>query len=134
MRASSGQSSALYDILRAWREAWLASRSPARVVAQSEVRRLMENSGSETHLVQYRMGALDLDAYEVGLCEPALARHLQRKCTQCQARERCTRDLMGNAAAPVWQEYCPNAGVLNALADLQRQSRVVAKFTFPYSG
>jgi len=94
----------------------------------------VSRSPDEANLLGRRMVAVDLDPYELSLSEPALSRHLQRRCALCESRERCARDLAREAADPAWQEYCPNAATLNALRALHNHSRAVPKFVFPYLG
>jgi len=88
----------------------------------------------QAKLLERRMMALDLDPYELGLSEAALARLLQRRCGLCGSRDRCIHDLEQEPADPVWREYCPNATTLTTLSTLQRRSSVAPKFQFPYLG
>jgi hypothetical protein len=108
-------------------------------------------SGSDLHpvaghhpidadLLARRMVALALDPYEVALCEPALVRYLQRRCSLCESRGRCLRDLARESTGSVrqdrheWQEYCPNTSTLEMLSTLQSRTKVAPKYSFPYLG
>src|SRR6516225_5191900 len=49
--------------------------------------------GHADDLLRRLMLALDLDPYELALSDPALLRHLRRRCALCQSREDCASDL-----------------------------------------
>ena len=75
------------------------------------------------------MVALDLDPAEVAQVGPQTSRDLQRVCSLCESKRRCVRDLTHDSAAPVWQDYCPNAQTLHGIgrAALGVAARVVTK-------
>ena len=88
-----------------------------------ELRRLASHGADSADLLLQRMAVLDLDRKEVSQAEPRTFQDLQRVCTMCQSRRRCTRDLARDAADPVWEDYCPNAGTLMALNAMPWRSR-----------
>jgi hypothetical protein len=86
--------------------------------------RAMANRGPEAaELLLERMAALDLEPAEVAQVGPETFRDLQRVCSLCESKRRCVRDLAHDAAAPQWQDYCPNAQTLMALDALPWASR-----------
>jgi hypothetical protein len=83
------------------------------------------------------MLALDLDPYELALSDPALHRHLRRRCALCQSREDCASDLARASAGQAWQgrddwrDYCENALALEMLVALRSRSKAVPKYQRP---
>ena len=75
------------------------------------------------NLLLERMAVLDLDPAEVAQVGPQTFRDLQRVCSLCESKRRCTRDLAHDATAPRWEDYCPNAQTLMALDVLPWASR-----------
>src|SRR5262249_38405117 len=71
--------------------------------------------GHADDLLHRLMLALDLDPYELALSDPALLRHLRRRCALCQSRQDCASDLARASAGQAWQgpahrpAYCANA-------------------------
>jgi hypothetical protein len=95
--------------------------------------------GHADDLLQRLMLALDLDPYELALSEPALLRHLRRRCALCQSREDCASDLARASAGQAWQgcddwrDYCENALVLEMLIALRSRSKAAPKYQYaPY--
>jgi hypothetical protein len=86
-----------------------------------------------------RMLAFDLDPYELALSDPALLRHLQRRCAECENRDECALDL-GCASSNKpwedqndWRDYCENALALEMLIALQSRSKPpAAKCQLPF--
>ena len=66
-------------------------------------------------LLEQRMAQLKLDEDDVRTSEPQVLRDLQRVCTVCASKGRCTHDLVKAPSDPAWREYCPNAPTLAAL-------------------
>ena len=83
------------------------------------------------------MLALDLDPYELALSDPALLRHLRRRCALCQSREDCASDLARASTGQAWQgrddwrDYCENALALEMLIALRSRSKAVPKGQCP---
>lgn len=59
------------------------------------------------------MLGLDLDAIARG--DHAAFADLKKRCASCDAREACGVDLERDPNNPIWESYCPNSAVLNAL-------------------
>jgi hypothetical protein len=61
-----------------------------------------------------RMAALSLDAASIANMHPDVMRDMQRLCSLCAVKSRCTHDLAAHNDAR-WPDYCPNAPTLQAL-------------------
>ena len=94
--------------------------------------------GDSDDLLRRHMLALDLDPYELALSDPALLRHLRRRCALCQSREDCASDLARASAGQAWQgrddwrDYCENALALEMLIALRSRSKAAPKYQCPY--
>ena len=97
---------ASYEIARIARDVGL---SP------SELRRMSKLKPDAAKLLLDRMAALRLDPASLAKSDPSTMRDLQRLCSNCASKKRCQRDLTRYRDAPVWRQYCPNAGTLDAL-------------------
>ena len=92
----------------------------------------------DNDLLRRLMLALDLDPYELALSDPALHRHLCRRCALCQSREDCASDLAQASAGQAWQgrddwrDYCENALALEMLIVLRSRSKAAPKYQCPY--
>lgn len=89
----------------------------------AELRAVANRGSGAADLLLERMAALDLDPVEVAQIGPQTFRDLQRVCSLCESKRRCARDIAHDAAAPQWQDYCPNAQTLMALNVLPWASR-----------
>jgi hypothetical protein len=69
-------------------------------------------------LLLMRMEALDLDPSLMKAATPDVFRVLTHVCSYCQYEVKCERDLAYEAAGEsvVWENYCPNAFRLTAMA------------------
>jgi len=89
-------------------------------------------------LLWRRMVAFGLEPYELGLSDPALLRHLQGRCADCENRDECALALARASTDRAWQgrddwrDYCENALVLEMLMALQSRSKTAPKYQFPY--
>jgi hypothetical protein len=54
---------------------------------------------------------------------PELVGSLEAACAGCRERSRCDAELAQGTAADTYQEFCPNAQRLNALAAVQAATR-----------
>jgi len=88
--------------------------------------------GHADDLLHRLMLALDLDPYELALSDPALLRHLRRRCALCQSRQDCA--LAGQAwqGRDDWRDYCENALALEMLIALRSRSKAAPKYQLPY--
>lgn len=84
-------------------------------VSPAELYQLARSDAAGAEPLLQRMAALDLDCKEVARLMPETMHDLQRLCTLCTTRRRCTRDLAGDANDPNWKDYCPNVATLLAL-------------------
>jgi Family of unknown function (DUF6455) len=66
-------------------------------------------------LVTRRMAAMGLDAGETERGAPDVVRDLQRVCSLCGNKRVCEHDLDRGPAKSHWQDYCPNAGRIQAI-------------------
>jgi len=89
----------------------------------AELRAVASRGPQAADLLLRRMAVLDLDPAEVAQVGPQTFRDLQRVCSLCESKRRCVRDFARDAAAPQWQDYCPNAATLMALDALPWASR-----------
>jgi len=94
------------NIVRRWHGGWtpVASEDP-------------EPAGAG--LLAQRMSALGVDADTFARVEPALFANLQTLCSECERPSQCRHDLRHDAKDAAWEDYCPNATVLNAVAELR---------------
>ena len=92
-------------------------------MSPTELRAVAKQGPEAANLLLERMAVLDLDPAEVAQVGPETFRDLQRVCSLCESKRRCMRDLAHDAAAPQWQDYCPNAQTLMALDALPWASR-----------
>ena len=94
--------------------------------------------GHGDDLLRRLMLALDLDPYELALSDPALLRHLRRRCALCQSRKDCASDLARASAGQAcqgrddWRDYCENALALEMLIALRSRSKAAPKYQCPY--
>ena len=70
-------------------------------------------------LLRGRMSALGVDADTFARVEPALFSNLQTLCGECEHSDRCRHDLRRDSSSVAWEDYCANAVVLNAVAELR---------------
>ena len=93
--------------------------------------------GHADDLLRRLMLALDLDPYELALSDPALLRHLRRRCALCQSRKDCASDLARASAGQAcqgrddWRDYCENALALEMLIALRSRSKAAPKYQCP---
>ena len=91
----------------------------------------------DNDLLRRLMLALDLDPYEMALSDPALLRHLRRRCALCQSRKDCASDLARASAGQAcqgrddWRDYCENALALEMLIALRSRSKAAPKRQCP---
>jgi hypothetical protein len=95
------------DVVRRWHDRWTSNDGPA-------------DEAPDAGLLARRMSAIGVDAETFGRHEPALFVNLKTLCGECDRPEQCRRDLRRDPAGVAWEDYCPNATVLNAIAELRR--------------
>jgi hypothetical protein len=84
-------------------------------LAPTELLALAAHDGHDADLLRERLAALQIDPEVVAKREPLLMREMQRLCTFCESKGRCTDDLMRDPKHPAWRDYCPNARELTSL-------------------
>jgi hypothetical protein len=103
-----------YEVARIAREAG---------VSVSDLRQLSQLGPDAAKLVLDRMAAQNLDAEALASSDPCTMRDLQRLCSTCASKKRCQRDLITDRDNPVWRQYCPNAGTLDAVQSAAANAR-----------
>ena len=93
------------NIARRWHGRWTADPGPEDEAAAG--------------LLARRMSALGVDADTFARVEPALFANLKTLCRDCDRPGQCRHDLRHDAKDAAWEDYCPNATVLNAVAELR---------------
>lgn len=74
--------------------------------------------GEVDDLLRRRMEILGLGVDAIGrdFCE--VFDKIKRNCPRCSDRDPCALDLESDPNTVMWEAYCPNADVLNALVAL----------------
>jgi hypothetical protein len=85
------------------------------VSGAAELRVLAGKWPNSADLLARRMRQIKLDAAEIMQVEPEVVRDLERVCTLCASKRRCSRDVAKEQSASTWQAYCPNTMTLKAL-------------------
>lgn len=125
--------------LRRWLRDWSTSNAEAELrccseeaveriardvgVSTSELHQLASEGPGASDLLLRRMAALDLDKTELAKFEPETLHDLQRVCSVCQSKRKCTNDLNHDQNDPAWKDYCPNVATLMALNAMPWGSR-----------
>jgi len=69
-------------------------------------------------LLRSRMKILGLDVDAIGRDFHEVFDKVRKNCPRCGDREACAIDLRHDPNALLWEAYCPNSEVLNALVAL----------------
>jgi hypothetical protein len=85
------------------------------VSGPAELRVLASKWPDSADLLSRRMRQIKLDAAKIVQVEPQVIRDLERVCTLCATKRRCSRDLAREQSDSSWQAYCPNTMTLRAL-------------------
>jgi hypothetical protein len=85
-------------------------------LSSTELCTLAEHSPDEAALLDRRLAAEGLDPAELARRAPADLRDMERCCTLCESKGRCSYDLAGDPDDPVWRRYCPNSATIRELA------------------
>ena len=87
-------------------------------MSSQELRDVSRQGRDAALLLLKRMTALRLVPDDIARTQPAWVTHdLERLCSLCRAKGRCRRDLLRDPQDPVWKNYCPNSGTLEALSN-----------------
>jgi hypothetical protein len=113
--------------IKRWLQNWIVlSGSSVRqaiappAISCAEQQRFGPFSGGYDLLLM-RMEALQLDPGEVRRIETAVFRDLAEACGTCHRKDQCGRDVAYILRGKVnhnWEDYCPNATILNAMREL----------------
>jgi hypothetical protein len=90
----------------------------------AELRVLAGKWPDSTDLLSRRMRQINLDAAKIVQVEPQVVRDLERVCTLCASKRRCSRDFVKGQSASSWQAYCLNTMTLRALTADAGRSRL----------
>jgi hypothetical protein len=122
----------VHRLVRLWRE-WAGRHSTVTALAlcgSAETARIAHDIGvsgatelrvlagkwpNSAELLSRRMRQIKLDAAEIMQVEPQVVRDLERVCTLCASKRKCSRDFANEWFASSWQAYCPNTMTLRAL-------------------
>jgi hypothetical protein len=85
--------------------------------------RVLAGKWPDSTLLSQRMRQINLDAAKIVQVEPQVVRDLERVCTLCASKRRCSRDFAKERSASSWQAYCPNTMTLRALTADAGRSR-----------
>ena len=69
-------------------------------------------------LLRRRVKILGLDVDAIGRNFPEVFDKVRKNCPRCGDREVCAIDLRRDPNGLIWEAYCPNSEVLNALVAL----------------
>jgi hypothetical protein len=84
-------------------------------VDRADLRTLAGKWPNSADLLSRRMDKLGVEPVKAVQIEPQVVRDLQRVCSLCASKRRCRHDLARRPSDPVWREYCPNVGTLDAV-------------------
>jgi hypothetical protein len=70
----------------------------------------------QEELLDCRMLMLGVYLNAAEIADNAAFKEMMRRCLRCGYREACAVDLERDPNNPVWETYCPNAGMLIELA------------------
>ena len=73
-------------------------------------------------LLRSRMKILGLDVEAIGRDFREVFDKVRKNCPPCGDREACAIDLRHDPNGLIWEAYCPNSEVLNALVALTEAS------------
>jgi hypothetical protein len=66
-------------------------------------------------LLERRLAALRLSAWEIHAVSPLLVADLKRNCSDCSESQRCEADMRVDPLIEGWESYCPNSDTLKTL-------------------
>jgi hypothetical protein len=85
-------------------------------LSSSELWTLAAHSPDEAELLQRRLAAVGLDPKELAQSATTDLRDMERLCTLCGSKVRCSHDLAAAPRDPAWRKYCPNEATITQLA------------------
>jgi hypothetical protein len=84
-------------------------------LSPAELRTLSTKGPRSAELVAKMLVALGVDPKALADRDPLVLRDLQRLCSTCGLKGRCTHELAEGTAPAHFHEFCPNAYTLDAL-------------------
>jgi hypothetical protein len=84
-------------------------------LSASELRRLDREPDRPLLLLQM-LKVLGLDQTAIKQHDPLVFRDLERCCAMCDSKKRCRKEFAHGSARAHFEEFCPNAVTLKALA------------------
>lgn len=89
---------------------------------QSRVRSTGKSSASIRHddLLECRLTIIGLDFDTIARDNSETIEKIRQRCMNCSHRAACAMDLNRYPKNLVWEAYCPNSGLLNALMALTK--------------
>lgn len=94
-------------------------------LSSGDLRALAERGPHAADLVHKLLGALGVDSAALSDKDPLVMRDLQRLCSTCQDKGRCSHELADGTAAAHFHEFCPNSFTIDALlADKNKTASV----------
>jgi hypothetical protein len=84
-------------------------------ISVGELRAMSATNPHGADLLVKMLTALSVDPKALAERDPATMRDLQRLCTSCAHKGRCTHELAEGTAAEDFHSFCPNAFTLDAL-------------------
>jgi hypothetical protein len=140
MSRSTQKPPSLAQRVARWWRAWVKQRGTMAALADcgpAEIARMARDIGvsgaaelrvlagkwpNSSDLLSRRLQQFRLDPTAMMRAEPDVVRDLERVCTLCTSRRRCSRDFAAEEPASAWETYCPNAPTLGALIADSRTS------------
>jgi len=85
-------------------------------LSSSDLWSLAAHSPEDAELLDRRLAAVGLDPTALAQSAPAELRDMERLCTLCASKARCSFDLAGGPRDAAWRKYCPNEAAITQLA------------------
>ena len=104
------------DSLSAFRPAEMDRIAQDIGLSSGELWALAAHSPDEADLLRQRLAAVGLDAKELAQSATTDLRDMERLCTLCGSKVRCSHDLAAAPRDPAWHKYCPNEATITQLA------------------
>lgn len=84
-------------------------------ISPGELQELSRKGPGSADLLLKMLAALGVDPKALNDKEPLVMRDLQRLCTTCADKGRCSHELADGTAKTHFHEFCPNAFTIDAL-------------------
>ncbi len=84
-------------------------------ISAGELQELSRKGPGSADLLLKMLSALGVDPKALSDKEPLVMRDLQRLCTTCADKGRCSHELADGTAKVHFHEFCPNAFTIDAL-------------------